>query len=383
MSDNFPLHKRVQFPRGTTIQNNRYVGLPAEMTVDMLRKEIRLHDGVKVGGHRIVSLTELQSLFLSINSEAGNLDFPDGAVGFLTRVSNNDYAVRRLYGRDGITIENLDGVDGHPAINLPTRLGEAVGKTADANSAIQSGFYVVGSDAAHIPLDVAGNAAACIWVIRRNTDDVNQFLMTFAAGTPQMFYRSLLNGVWTRWVSTVPARGTMVLLRDGEDDKTRTWSAYQLERFVSDKIADIVSEDGGGVAAVYGRKKLFRSTNKSIVELVPGLAANDRFLLTASSPPYMVARDNYVRSDLTIQVKVGGAWNTVRAKNENQTDYADDPDDGTQITARFVYTLGAFYLVDSDWAILQTINGAWSGDIKITSQLTEAIATMYRFRPKA
>lgn len=382
MSNTFPAHKRVQFPRGTTVQNNRYIGLEAEMTVDLLRKEIRLHDGVKVGGHRIVSLTELQSLFLSINSEAGNLDFPDGAVGFLTRVSNNDYTVRRLYGRDGITIENIDGVDGHPAINLPTRLGESVGKIADANSALDSGFYVVGSDAEHLPGTVSGTSAACIWAIRRSTDDVNQFLMTFAANTPLMYYRSLLNGVWTRWVSTVALRGTLPLLRDGEDDKSRTWSAFQLEKFVSDKIADIVSEDGGGVAAVYGRKKLFKSSNKSIVETVAGIAANDRFLLTATAPAHFVSRDNYQRSDLTVQVKVGGAWNTVRAKNEGGNELADDPDDGTQITARFVYTLGAFYLVDSDWAILQTINGAWSGEIKITSQLTEVTATMYRFRPK-
>ena len=37
--------------RGNTIQNNRYTGLPGELTVDTEAKTIRIHDGVTAGGN--------------------------------------------------------------------------------------------------------------------------------------------------------------------------------------------------------------------------------------------------------------------------------------------------------------------------------------------
>ena len=39
--------------RGNTIQNNRYTGLPGELTVDTEAKTIRIHDGVTPGGNVI------------------------------------------------------------------------------------------------------------------------------------------------------------------------------------------------------------------------------------------------------------------------------------------------------------------------------------------
>ena len=39
--------------RGNTIQNNRYTGLPGELTVDTEAKTIRIHDGVTPGGNTV------------------------------------------------------------------------------------------------------------------------------------------------------------------------------------------------------------------------------------------------------------------------------------------------------------------------------------------
>ena len=42
---------RVQFLRGTTAENDAYVGRDGEITIDSDQQRIRLHDGATAGGH--------------------------------------------------------------------------------------------------------------------------------------------------------------------------------------------------------------------------------------------------------------------------------------------------------------------------------------------
>lgn len=42
--------KRLQLRGGTTAQNNAFTGAPRELTVDTEQWQLRLHDGVIVGG---------------------------------------------------------------------------------------------------------------------------------------------------------------------------------------------------------------------------------------------------------------------------------------------------------------------------------------------
>lgn len=46
MPDNF----RVKLTRGTTAQNNAYTGEEGEVTLDMEKNVVRIHDGVTQGG---------------------------------------------------------------------------------------------------------------------------------------------------------------------------------------------------------------------------------------------------------------------------------------------------------------------------------------------
>lgn len=46
-------NKQVQFRRGTTAENDSFIGAEGELTVDTERKEFRLHDGSTAGGFLI------------------------------------------------------------------------------------------------------------------------------------------------------------------------------------------------------------------------------------------------------------------------------------------------------------------------------------------
>ena len=46
---------QVQFRRGTTAQNNNFIGAPGEISVDLDRMVLRVHDGVTAGGNEMVN----------------------------------------------------------------------------------------------------------------------------------------------------------------------------------------------------------------------------------------------------------------------------------------------------------------------------------------
>lgn len=55
--------KQVQFARGSREAEDAITGLEGEIRVDLSRKELRLHDGQKQGGHRIASVDYVESRF--------------------------------------------------------------------------------------------------------------------------------------------------------------------------------------------------------------------------------------------------------------------------------------------------------------------------------
>ena len=99
---------KVLLLRGNTIQNNRYVGLPGEPTVDTQLYELRVHDGSTPGGHVVQSQTGSLvngSQFATLGT-TGNLTFTDGT--FLT-VANGNLLVNGnvIQGGSGGNVANL------------------------------------------------------------------------------------------------------------------------------------------------------------------------------------------------------------------------------------------------------------------------------------
>ena len=64
---------KVLLLRGNTIQNDRYLGLPGEPTIDLEAKTLRIHDGTTVGGHRIESQANLSNYSGDIIPSANNV----------------------------------------------------------------------------------------------------------------------------------------------------------------------------------------------------------------------------------------------------------------------------------------------------------------------
>jgi hypothetical protein len=104
--------KKVAFPRGTTAENDLYVGIDGQVTVDTDRYEFRLHDGITPGGWRVLNITQLIQLFMSRDSEFGQVAFDDADRGVLTRVGDKQYALRliKALAAGGILVSKADGV---------------------------------------------------------------------------------------------------------------------------------------------------------------------------------------------------------------------------------------------------------------------------------
>lgn len=73
--------KQVQIRRGTTLQHQNFVGVPAELTVDTDQNVLIVHDGSTAGGHPVAKSTDPQikgSLTFLDNNQG--VAFADGTV---------------------------------------------------------------------------------------------------------------------------------------------------------------------------------------------------------------------------------------------------------------------------------------------------------------
>lgn len=64
------IKRRIQHIRGTTAQNNAFTGRSGELSVDTEKNELRVHDGFTVGGHRVYTQSEVDTLLASKSTQA-------------------------------------------------------------------------------------------------------------------------------------------------------------------------------------------------------------------------------------------------------------------------------------------------------------------------
>lgn len=110
--------KIQQNVRGDTAENDLFIGDEGQFTVDIDRWEVRLHDGITPGGHRILNLSQLFELFVKLDSELGNVQFSPEEKGFLTRIDDKSWALRSFQEGNGIEISNKAGTAGNPSISV-------------------------------------------------------------------------------------------------------------------------------------------------------------------------------------------------------------------------------------------------------------------------
>lgn len=395
MAQNPPFkHSRKQFPRIGTAVSNKYIGLPGEITIDLDRWEIRLHDGTTPGGKRILNLSQLSAIFLASDSEAGKLDFGTNSRGFLARISSTQYALRKIAVSDGLTIDNPDGVGGNPKINLPSRLEaislvEAEGTAAiDANDLTESGFYAIESNATHIPAVIQSASAATLVVVKRSSGSLTQLILDITDDM-SIWTRSMKSGSWLGWNQLKPKSGTANLLEDGKNTDQRTWSAADLSQFITNKLKDISSEDD---STLYTSKRIIKDSQagpRISDQVYDGGAPvdGDRWILYTTAGAHFVEGgvnfpDDIVDGDITIQAFIGAAWTTIESIPSTASDQQ------TLTTAGTTYMLyesnTVFKLVNSDWVAVQTFAGAWDGRFKVqTGKWTNGMTVKgYRNRIK-
>lgn len=390
----FKTHKRVQFPRASTAVNDGYTGLEGELTIDKTRWELRLRDGVKPGGRRILNIDQLASIFLQLNSEAGGFNFGVNTVGFLARIANKTYALRKLKAANGITIDNFDGKNGHPVIGLPSRLAEesddgvASDELGDLNDLIESGMYAVKADAKHLPTAMAGQATGGLWVIQRNDNTIVQVLVDNAVQM-HMYTRSMVSGSWRPWNTIRPLTGTYDILDKGTDTVQRTWSAADIAKYVTEHMKD-VSDDPNDVSFL--SKRIFRDVlaGPQIPNSVYNMGApvaGDRMIIYVTAAALwshsgINFEDAFLGGDCEIQMKMGTAWVTVDSMQSEADSYDHVV---TQRTVKLSYVSNTqVVLANADWAILDSFAGAWTGEFRFkTNQWTQSLVVAgYRNRVK-
>ena len=199
-----PSNKRVQQPGNVTQVVDEYIGPPRQIIVDTQRNELRLHDGKRKGGWSFPNLTTLKRLFVSSDSEIGQIKFAGELRGFMTRVADRTYRLRTITAGDGIVVSDGTGEAGNPTSRVANRLASVHSNLLiDVNSAVESGTYIAGKTANAMPPALAGVANAVVTVTAGKDEEGDLFILQQAISlttTADIVYtRRQIAGTWSAW----------------------------------------------------------------------------------------------------------------------------------------------------------------------------------------
>lgn len=154
-------HKQVQLAGGPADEQDVYIGLPREVTVDESNWSLRLHDGVEPGGRRILNRDANDQRYQARSEELdGLLEFEPSNRGFLARLGPSTYRLRTLrVNGQNLVIDNEDGYDGDPLVGLAPTI-ESDHEWTGAHTfteAIQAAGGVVGNVQGNVQGNLTGN----------------------------------------------------------------------------------------------------------------------------------------------------------------------------------------------------------------------------------
>lgn len=128
------MSKPLKPKRGTTAQNDAYIGEAYEVTLDTEKHTLRVHDGVTAGGHELANGAALQELTENINTNVGAIREDTVAAAQL--------AASMSQGETGSL--TLEGVAAEVGIKANASLDNlsAAGRSLAAGLGMPSGRYV-------------------------------------------------------------------------------------------------------------------------------------------------------------------------------------------------------------------------------------------------
>lgn len=359
----------VQQPRNSTKVEDQYIGPAGQLTVDSDRYELRLHDGRRKGGWRIPNITQLAQMFMTNKSEFGKTEFVDSGLGFLARVGNKAYQLRKFLMSDGLTISTADGSTGDPTLALPDRLKETQTLITSIDDQLKTGFYIVAKATTNLPASLKDVENVDMIVIAYN-DTVaplsftTQIVFGAQQSTGDLFIRRRINAVWSSWTQITGSGGTQTIATQGIDETKRLWSANDLDRAIRSIVQSIQYIDASNVAKAFSINELFRlaGTGAGTSTQTVGafnLATNDRFEIYASA----TALDGGTAT-AKIEVEVASVWQTVATLAVNSV--AGDGGKTDTVVGRLVKTAAGFDIVDANWATQSSYAGAGSGNFRVS-----------------
>lgn len=112
--------KIVQLVGHTRAGADAYLGASREITIDTEGHEIRVHDGVQVGGYRILPVDANNLLYQPKSPElTAIMQLGDNTPGFLSKQGDANYALRTIAGTaNQINVANGNGQLGNPTLSL-------------------------------------------------------------------------------------------------------------------------------------------------------------------------------------------------------------------------------------------------------------------------
>lgn len=111
--------KIVQNVGGSATNQDAYTGPERELTVDTDNWDLRLHDGVTVGGHRILSRDNADSRYQLRSAELDGFNFKAEQRGFLVRQTTGQFKIRIFqWDANAFDVVNPDGYNGNPSLTL-------------------------------------------------------------------------------------------------------------------------------------------------------------------------------------------------------------------------------------------------------------------------
>lgn len=366
--------KVVQMVGHTTQKADEYVGPQRQITVDVSRNELRLHDGRKKGGWRFPNLRQLTQMFMSNNSEFGKVEFTQDARGFLARTSDKTWRVRQLLGKNGLEWLNPFGDSGDPTISLPDRLKESSPYSSDGlNDIIETGFYMIAKADANLPDSIKAADDAILIVVGYNDTVtpfslVTQLVMNASAPTGDIYARRRVNNVWSAWLNVSAVKGTLGELNDGVDQSTRGWSPFDISTFIRQQIQTIQYIDATNVAKAFSINVLFSQAGagtdtQTATAGAFTVATNDRFELVGSG----TAPAGQSRT-AKVEMEIGGVFQTIAQQNIVAPSGSSLTDN---VIGRVVKTASGIDIVDANWATQTSIAGAASGNFRFTTGASE------------
>lgn len=134
----------IQFKRGTTAQNDTYTGTAGSLSLDTELNQLRIHDGLTVGGFLVPASSSIQD----IQTQIDNLGITD--------ISGLETALAAKIATDQIGVANgvagLDGTGKVPAAQLPSYVDDVLEYTDQTSfpASGATGVLYIALDTNHI-----------------------------------------------------------------------------------------------------------------------------------------------------------------------------------------------------------------------------------------